>query len=153
MEKYYINYYRKINPNLLNETNGGIGGYTAINKSDNEKSIIGRKISNAIKGRKKPKGFAEHLSAIRKGKNNPMTQRLEIKIGAYKENNLIKSFEYGFEINEFIGSKSAYSNVHKVLTGKLIYINLMDIIGNILNSLRYSQVCDESRNVYARFYL
>lgn len=22
MEKYYINYYRKINPNLLNETNG-----------------------------------------------------------------------------------------------------------------------------------
>lgn len=52
MEKYYINYYRKINPNLLNETNGGIGGYTAINKSDNEKSIIGRKISNAIKGRK-----------------------------------------------------------------------------------------------------
>ena len=55
--------------------------------------------------------------------------------------------------NEFIGSKSAYSNVHKVLTGKLIYINLMDIIGNILNSLRYSQVCDESRNVYARFYL
>lgn len=82
-----------------------------------------------------------------------MAQRLEIKIGAYKENNLIKSFEYGFEINEFIGSKSAYSNVHKVLTGKLIYINLMDIIGNILNSLRYSQVCDESRNVYARFYL
>lgn len=121
MEKYYINYYRKINPNLLNETNGGIGGYTAINKSDNEKSIIGRKISNAIKGRKKPKGFVEHLSAIRKGKNNPMAQRLEIKIGAYKENNLIKSFEYGFEINEFIGSKSAYSNVHKVLTGKLIY--------------------------------
>lgn len=44
-----------------------------------------------------------------------------IIIGAYKENNLIKSFEYGFEINEFIGSKSAYSNVHKVLTGKLIY--------------------------------
>ena len=68
MEKYYINYYRKINPNLLNETNGGIGGYTAINKSDNEKSIIGRKISNAIKGRKKPKGFAEHLSAIKKVK-------------------------------------------------------------------------------------
>lgn len=47
--------------------------------------------------------------------------RTSIKIGAYKENNLIKSFEYGFEINEFIGSKSAYSNVHKVLTGKLIY--------------------------------
>lgn len=26
-----------------------------------------------------------------------------------------------FGINEFIGSKSAYSNVHKVLIGKLIY--------------------------------
>lgn len=37
--------------------------------------------------------------------------------------------------------------------GDKLFINLMDIIGNILNSLRYSQVCDESRNVYARFYL
>lgn len=79
------------------------------------------KFPTLLKDVKNLKGFAEHLSAIRKGKNNPMAQRLEIKIGAYKENNLIKSFEYGFEINEFIGSKSAYSNVHKVLTGKLIY--------------------------------
>lgn len=47
--------------------------------------------------------------------------KLFIKLFGIKENNLIKSFEYRFEINEFIGSKSAYSNVHKVLTGKLIY--------------------------------
>lgn len=34
------------------------------------------------------------------------------------------------------------------------YINYYRKINpNLLNSLRYSQVCDESRNVYARFYL
>lgn len=121
MEKYYIEYYRKINPNLLNEANGGIGGYTAINKSDNEKFEISKKISKANKGHKKPKGFAEHLSAIRKGKNNPMARKLDKKIGAYKGFKLIKTFEYGFEINEFTGSKDAYSNVLKVLQGKVIY--------------------------------
>ena len=121
MEKYYINYYRKINPNLLNEANGGIGGYTAINKSDDEKSKIFFKISKSNKGRKKPAGFAEHLSAIRKGKNNPMAKQLDKKIGAYKGFKLIKTFEYGFEINEFIKEKSAYSNVIKVLKGKLHY--------------------------------
>lgn len=121
MEKYYIEYYRKINPNLLNEANGGIGGYTAINKSDNEKSEISKKISKANKGHKKPEGFAEHLSTIRKGKNNPMARKLNRKIGAYKGFKLIKTFEYGFEINEFIGSKDAYNNVYKVLKGKVSY--------------------------------
>lgn len=121
IEKYYINYYRKINPNLLNEADGGIGGYSWSNKDDDEKSEIGRKISVRLKGRKKPKGFAEHLSNIRKGKNNPMAKKLVNKIACYKNYKLIRTFEYGFEINEFINNKSAYSNVHKVLTGKLHY--------------------------------
>lgn len=122
MEKYYIEYYRKINPNLLNEANGGIGGYTNINKSDNEKSEIGKKISKANKGRKKPNGFAEHLSAIRKGKNNPMAKKLIYKVGCYKGFELIKTFEYAYEIDNFIGTRGAWSNIKKVINKNLNYV-------------------------------
>lgn len=67
-EIYYISEYRKINPNLLNEANGGIGGNTISNKTDEEKKAIGNKISNILSGKSKPDGFAEHLSDIRTGK-------------------------------------------------------------------------------------
>ena len=122
LEEYYINYYRKINSNLLNEANGGIGGYTAINKSDSKKKEIGYKISLKNKGRKKPEGFAEHLSAIRKGKNNPMAKKLMYKVGCYKGFDLVKVFEYAYEIDNFIGTKGAWSNIKKVLNKKLDYV-------------------------------
>lgn len=121
IERYYIEYYRKINPNLLNEADGGIGGYTTINKSDDEKSIIGYKISNALKGRKKPKGFAEHLSNMRKGKNNPMAKPFINKVGAYLNGELIKTFSYAYEIDEFVEKRGSWSNIKKVLSGKLKY--------------------------------
>lgn len=119
-ETYYIKEYSK-DYKLLNITDGGTGGNTYKYKSNEEISDIGKKVSEKLKGRKKPKGFAEHLSNIRKGKNNPMAKKLIRKIGAYKGFELIKTFEYGFEINEFIKNKSAYSNVSKVLSGKLKY--------------------------------
>ena len=109
LEKYYIDYYRKINPNLLNEANGGIGGYTAINKSNNEKSEIGKKISKANKGRKKPNGFAENLSNKRKGANNPMAKKIDVRIYNGK-NELIHICHYGFEVNEFLNNKWFWSN-------------------------------------------
>lgn len=109
LEKYYIDYYRKINPNLLNEANGGIGGYTSINKSDSEKSEISKKISKANKGRKKPYGFAENLSIKRKGANNPMAKRIDV--GIYNDKNeLIHTCHYGFEVDEFLGNKWFWSN-------------------------------------------
>lgn len=113
-ERHYINYYRSINPNLLNDANGGIGGNQVINKTPEEKKAIGLKLSNKLKGKKKPKGFGERLSIMRMGKNNPSACPLNPKIAAYKGLELIKVFEYGFEINEFIG-KNAYSNVKKAL--------------------------------------
>lgn len=122
-ERYYINYYRNINPNLLNEANGGIGGNTYANKSDEEKRIIGTKISNKNKGRKKPEGFASNLSVQRMGGNNPMARKFERKIGAYINSKLVKSFDYSFEINEFIGSKSAGRNVTRQLRKNSISSN------------------------------
>ena len=119
-ESYYIKEYSK-EYKLLNNTDGGDGGNTYKYKSDEEINIIGKKISEKLKGRKKPKGFAEHLSNIRKGINNPMVKGLDKKVGAYKGDLLVKTFKYGFEINEFIENKYAYSNVAKVLSGKLKY--------------------------------
>lgn len=114
-ERYYIKQCRELYPNLLNEADGGIGGNQNSNKSKEELTIIGRKISMKLKGKKKPAGFSEHLSFIRKGINNPAARPLNPKIAAYKGSKLIKVFEYGFEINEFI-NKNAYSNVKKALT-------------------------------------
>lgn len=119
MEKLFIKKYKNINPNLLNETDGGIGGYTNKYKTKIQISETGLKISNKIKGKKKPDGFAKHLSEIRKGSNNPMAKK--ILIGMYKNGLLIKVFNYGYEINEFFNSKHAYGNVVKVLKGKVLY--------------------------------
>lgn len=120
VEKYYIEKYKK-DYDLLNITDGGDGGNTYKYKSEEELLSIGEKISKKLKGRKKPKGFAEHLRAIRIGKNNPMARKLSKPIGAYKSNKLIATFDYAYQVDEFIGKRCAYSNVKKVLTGKIIY--------------------------------
>lgn len=116
LEEFYIKKYKQINSNLLNETDGGIGGNTYKYKTKEEIKIIGQKVSLKLKGKKKPEGFGKHLSEIRKGKNNPMAKRLNPKIVAYDNNfKVIAKFDYGFEINEFIGNNFAYSNVLKAL--------------------------------------
>ena len=117
-EIYYISKYRKINPNLLNEANGGIGGNTISNKTDEEKKAIGNKISNILSGKSKPDEFAEHLSDIRTGKGNPMAKVLNPKIVVLKStnnNSIIRSFDYVFEINVFLDDAYAGSNIVKQL--------------------------------------
>lgn len=113
-EEYYIKKFKKEGYNLLNETDGGFGGNTIKFKTKSEKEEIGRKISFKLKGKPKPPGFGEHLREIRKGKNNPMCVPFEEKIGCFTKNGVfIKSFNYSFEIDNFIGSKGAYSNIKK----------------------------------------
>lgn len=120
-EIYYIAECRKGNPNLLNEANGGIGGNTIVNKTEEQKKAIGNKISFILSGRAKPEGFAEHLSDIRTGKGNPMAKLLNPKIVVLKssnDNSVIKSFDYVFEINQFLDDGSAGSNIVKQLKKK-----------------------------------
>lgn len=117
-EIYYIAECRKCNPNLLNETNGGIGGNTIVNKTEEQKRIIGNKISSILSGKAKPEGFAEHLSDIRTGKGNPMAKPLNPKIVVLKStnnNSIIRSFDYVFEINTFLDDAHAGSNIVKQL--------------------------------------
>lgn len=116
LEQYYIKKYISEGNQLLNETDGGIGNHTIKYKTKEEQIEIGRKISNKLKGKSKPIGFKEHLSAIRKGINNPMTKSLNPKIACYKGFELIKIFNYSFEIDDFIGVRGSYSNVIKALT-------------------------------------
>lgn len=113
LELVYIKKYRQINPNLLNETDGGIGGYTIKYKTDDEKKKVGSKISNKLKGRKKPEGFAERLSLSRKSGNNPMAKRLNI--GIYKNNTLIKILHYGCDVNTYLGNKWFWSNKSRLV--------------------------------------
>ena len=101
-----------------NEANGGIGGNTISNKTDEEKKAIGNKISNILSGKSKPDGFAEHLSDIRTGKGNPMAKVLNPKIVVLKStnnNSIIRSFDYVFEINAFLDDAHAGSNIVKQL--------------------------------------
>ena len=120
-EIYYIAECRKGNPNLLNEANGGIGGNTIVNKTEEQRKIIGNKISSVLSGKAKPEGFAEHLSDIRTGKGNPMAKILNPKIVVLKssnDNSVIRSFDYVFEINQFLDDRYAGSNIVKQLKKK-----------------------------------
>lgn len=117
-ESRYIAKYREINPDLLNETDGGIGENTHKYKSEVEIKEIGDKISNALSGKQKPIGFAEHLSNIRSGSGNPMAKQLEEPIYAININTnkkVKKEFKYGYEIDSFIGQRHAWSNVKKAI--------------------------------------
>ena len=104
LESFYIKKYKEINPNLLNETDGGVGGNTYKYKTEEEIKSIGQKVSNKLKGKKKPESFGKHLSEIRKGAGNPMAKKLNPKIVAYSNFKAVASFNYGFEINNFISS-------------------------------------------------
>lgn len=114
-EKFYINKYRKINPNLLNETDGGIGGNTYRYKTKDEIKNIGQKVSKKLKGRKKPEGFGKKLSELRTGLNNPMAKQLNPRIVAMDNFRIVATFDYGFEINQFVNNNSAYGNISKRL--------------------------------------
>ena len=109
-EKFYIQKFRDLNPNLTNMTIGGKGQFTSAFYTESQKSLIGQKISQKNRNKKKPKGFSEHLSNIRKGINNPAAKEISIGWIVADEKYL---FKYGFEINNFIGKKDAYGNVYK----------------------------------------
>ena len=110
-EKEYILKYKKIYPNLTNIAAGGKGGDIYSNHIQERKEEISLKISTALKGKAKPKGFSDNLSESRKGKANPNAKELLNWIVA--DNKYL--FKYGFEINNFIGSKYAAGNVTRRL--------------------------------------
>lgn len=114
-EKYWINYYKELNPNLTNTTVGGKGGDTYSLQSKSKQKEISYKISKANKGKPKPKGFSENLSKTRQGINNPAAKEISIGWIVCDKKHL---FKYGFEINSFMNSKHAYGNIFKALIKK-----------------------------------
>lgn len=114
LEWYYIKEYSK-QYKLLNRTNGGIGGNTYKYKTKEEISAIGKKISIKLKGKNKSENFKQHLSETRIGNNNPNAKKLSKKVAVYSNDELIDIFEYGYQIDNFIGYKGAYSNIKKYM--------------------------------------
>lgn len=104
----YIEFFRKNYPNITNMTDGGRGGWTSKEYDDEEAEAYGKRLSDALKGRKKPEGFSEHLSQQRKGKGNPAAKELKEWI-VMDEKYL---FKYGFEINNFFNNQNAYGNIY-----------------------------------------
>lgn len=70
------------------------------------------KICDTEKPFNDPDGFADHLSFIRKGANNPMA--IKRNIGIYYKNELVCKCNYAFEINEFF-NKQIWSNIYKYI--------------------------------------
>jgi len=71
-ERFYISMYRSyIKEYGYNMTLGGDGGDTYSKLSPENKKKCSKKLSLALKGRKKPPGFGENLSKSRRGENNP----------------------------------------------------------------------------------
>lgn len=119
-EIYYIKKYsRKFK--LLNITKGGKGGDIYTNQTEERKLKISEKISIANKGKAKPKGFAEHLSLSRRGKNNPNCR--EISIGWFVADST-HLFKYSFEVNQFIYNKYIKNGLEKKETYSNIYRKL-----------------------------
>lgn len=117
-EKYYISKYFKINPNLLNETDGGPGGNTHKYKTEFDIRTIGEKISAKLKGKPKPEGFGKKLSIMRKGLGNPAIKKLEEPIYAVNcisNKKIRKVFNYSFEIEDFLNKRNSWSNIKKAI--------------------------------------
>nr|DAT90267.1 MAG TPA: GIY-YIG nuclease superfamily protein [Caudoviricetes sp.] len=98
----YIEKYSKIY-NLTNQTMGGEGGDTFNMQSDENKQCISDLIRSKVIGKPKPKGFAENLSKMRLGENNPAAKKTYYSIAIFKEGSeeLVKIVHYPFEISAF----------------------------------------------------
>jgi hypothetical protein len=114
-ETHYIDIFRRLCPNLTNQTDGNHGGDTFKYQTPENKILIGDKISQKLTGISRTPEFIENLSRIRTGVNNPAAGRSKIGwlINFDTEGNPIKLFKFGFEINKFLNSKYAYGNVSK----------------------------------------
>lgn len=115
-EIHYISLFRSLGHPLLNMTKGGKGGFTSEFYSDEEKEKYGNKISVALKGRKKPIGFAENLSNARKGLGNTRVGTGTIgKFECLLKGEIVKEFTYPFEADIFVGVKGGWRNIKKVI--------------------------------------
>lgn len=115
-ERHYIDVFRRLNPLLTNMTDGGVGQHTSKYYTEEEKEQYATKLSNGNKGRPKPLEFSKNLSTNRKGLGNPAAREMLDWLVAFKAGEPVKLLKYGFEINNFVGSKCAHTNVTRRYT-------------------------------------
>ncbi len=150
-ERFYISKYRKINSNLTNVAIGGKGGDTYTYLSDEDKSKRSMLSSLALKGRKKPKGFAENLSKARLGNSNPMagTSKYSKIVKINDDNSIDKIYHYGFELNADY-NKYAYGNMISALNRatylKECHYQNKNGYWNYESNLQFNPIVDQHRS-------
>lgn len=118
----WINHFRKINPKLTNMTDGGAGGKTWKYFSEKEKKESSSKISKKLKHRHNTAKHNENISKSRIGYLSHKKLKLKDPIIALDEKeNFVKSFNYLFEINQFLNNKHSGSNVKRILNDKRLH--------------------------------
>lgn len=110
-ECFYIKLMRKAYPNLTNMTDGGKGKHTTKYYTEQELEEYSKKLTQGLKGKAKPNGFATNLSKQRKGINNPAAKELDRALVCFKNSVPVRMFKYGFEVNDFLQNKYGYGNV------------------------------------------
>ena len=121
-EKKWIKHFRDINPNLTNMTDGGKGGQTWKYYTDEEKTKSKKLISKKIKGSHNTAIHNKRISESRIGYLHHNKIKLEDHIIALNENKeVVKSFDYIFEISGFLNNKHAGSNVKRILNDNKLH--------------------------------
>lgn len=121
-EKMYIAIFKEWGFDLVNQTDGGKGGDTAKDRTQEQTERFRTRIRSKLKGKPKPVGFAEALSKARMRANNPQagTTKYSPIVCFDKAGNAVRMFKHPYEVRDFIGlSNSTHANVIRVLTGKI----------------------------------
>lgn len=118
----YIEKYSELY-NLTNQTIGGEGGDTFSMQSDENKQYISDLIRSKTMGKPKPEGFAENLSKMRMGENNPAAKKTYYNIAIFEDGSekLVKIVHYPFEISAFFDELYGVENhkKHASATGNI----------------------------------
>lgn len=118
-EGMYIGLFKSWGFVLMNQTDGGTGGATYKHLTAVRKAQYKLLFQKKLGGKKQPKELVERWSVQKKGLGNPRAgTSTYFPVSCYKQDILVKTFDYPFEINDFLNKKDAYSNVLKILKGK-----------------------------------
>ena len=142
-EQEYIAEYSKT-CNLTNQTIGGESGDTFTMQQHVDKLKISELIKNKALGKKKPEGFAENLSKIRLGKQNPMagTGNTPWFIAFEEDETPIKLIKAPFEATALMDERLGKEN-HKKHAGR---------VGNISKAMNHgSGISRSSGMIFKKF--
>ena len=111
IEEKYIELYKNLNPNLTNQTFGGIGGDTFTLQTEEQQLTTGQKISLKIKGRKLTEEQLKFRSESRKGYGNPVGGYTKYSPICIESKTEIIIFRNAIECSQYYQNKNKWKNL------------------------------------------